>query len=105
MSLPPESLAYAFLQAAQIVAAVLGGQSLADGLLAKVPAPARPAVQDLVYSSLRLYGRGGACPAAGRPLPPGKSARPSPYRGGPGGGSGGTVGRRPLQGLGEWRAA
>lgn len=58
VSLAPDSLAYALHQAAQVVAAVLGGQSLADGLLAKVPAAARPAVQDLVYGSLRQYGRG-----------------------------------------------
>lgn len=56
--LPPDSLAFAFLNAAQVVAAVLGGQSLADGLLARVPADVRPAVQDLVYGSLRQYGRG-----------------------------------------------
>ena len=56
--LAPNSLAYALLQAAHIDAAVLAGQSLADGLLAKVEAVARPAVQDLVYGSLRAYGRG-----------------------------------------------
>jgi 16S rRNA (cytosine967-C5)-methyltransferase len=38
--------------------AVQSGQSLADGLLAKVPPESRPAVQDLVYGSLRQYGRG-----------------------------------------------
>lgn len=52
------SLAYALLQAARIDAAVLAGQSLADGLLTRVEAAARPAVQDLVYGSLRAYGRG-----------------------------------------------
>ncbi len=52
------SLAYALLQAAHIDAAVLAGQSLADGLLARVDVQARPAVQDLVYGSLRAYGRG-----------------------------------------------
>lgn len=31
---------------------------MADGLLARIPADARPAVQDLVYGSLRQYGRG-----------------------------------------------
>ncbi len=56
--LPITSLAYALLQAARIDAAVLAGQSLADGLLARVDAQARPAVQDLVYGSLRAYGRG-----------------------------------------------
>ncbi|MBS1189903.1 MAG: rsmB [Rhodocyclaceae bacterium] len=58
-SLPSDSLAFALLNAAQVVTAVVGGQSLADGLLAKVPAVARPAAQDLVYGSLRQYGRGG----------------------------------------------
>ncbi|MBU3698035.1 16S rRNA (cytosine(967)-C(5))-methyltransferase RsmB [Dechloromonas sp.] len=56
--LPLTSLAYAMLQAARIDAAVLAGQSLADGLLGRVDAQARPAVQDLVYGSLRAYGRG-----------------------------------------------
>lgn len=56
--LPSDSLAFSLLNAAQVVAAVLDGQSLADGLLARVPAEARPAVQDLVYGSLRQYGRG-----------------------------------------------
>ncbi|PKO85596.1 MAG: 16S rRNA (cytosine(967)-C(5))-methyltransferase RsmB [Betaproteobacteria bacterium HGW-Betaproteobacteria-12] len=56
--LPPDSLAYALLQAAHIHAAVAAGQSLADGQLARVDAGARPAVQDLVYGSLRRYGRG-----------------------------------------------
>lgn len=52
------SLAYALLQAARVDAAVFAGQSLADGLLARVDATARPAVQDLVYGSLRAFGRG-----------------------------------------------
>lgn len=56
--LPTDSLAYALLQAARIQAAVIAGQSLADGHLARVDAAARPAVQDLVYGSLRRYGRG-----------------------------------------------
>lgn len=56
--LPPDSLAYALLQAARIQAAVIAGQSLADGHLARVDAVARPSVQDLVYGSLRRYGRG-----------------------------------------------
>ena len=56
--LPPDSLAYALLQAAHIDAAVIAGQSLADGHLGRVEAIARPAVQDLVYGSLRRYGRG-----------------------------------------------
>lgn len=56
--LPATSLAFAFVQAARIDAAVFAGQSLADGLLARVDPVARPAVQDLVYGSLRCYGRG-----------------------------------------------
>ncbi|MBS1161705.1 MAG: Fmu, rRNA SAM-dependent methyltransferase [Proteobacteria bacterium] len=56
--LPLNSLAFALLNAARIDAAVLAGQSLADGLLGRVEAAARPAVQDLVYGSLRQYGRG-----------------------------------------------
>ena len=56
--LPLNSLAYALWQAARIDAAVFAGQSLADGLLGRVDPAARPAVQDLVYGSLRAYGRG-----------------------------------------------
>lgn len=56
--LPLNSLAFALLNAAHIDAAVFAGQSLADGLLARVDPGARPAVQDLVYGSLRQYGRG-----------------------------------------------
>ncbi|NJD23774.1 MAG: 16S rRNA (cytosine(967)-C(5))-methyltransferase RsmB [Betaproteobacteria bacterium] len=55
--LPTSSLAAALLHAARVVAAVAAGRSLADGLLDRVPAAARPAVQDLVYSTLRRYGR------------------------------------------------
>ena len=40
------------------MASVLNGQSLADGMIARVDAQARPAVQDLVYGTLRSYGRG-----------------------------------------------
>ena len=57
-TLPTNSLAFALLQAAKINAAVFAGQSLADGLLSRVDAIARPAVQDLVYGTLRQYGRG-----------------------------------------------
>ena len=57
-ALPLNSLAFALLQAARIDAAIFAGRSLADGLLARVEALARPAVQDLVYGSLRRYGRG-----------------------------------------------
>jgi 16S rRNA (cytosine967-C5)-methyltransferase len=56
--LPLNSLAFALLQAARIDSAVFAGQSLAEGLLGRVDAQARPAVQDLVYGSLRQYGRG-----------------------------------------------
>lgn len=56
--LPSTSLAYALRQAARINAAVFAGQSLADNLLGRVEAVARPAVQDLVYGSLRAFGRG-----------------------------------------------
>ena len=56
--LPIDSLAFALLQAARINAAVSAGQSLADGMLSRVDSLARPAVQDLVYGSLRCYGRG-----------------------------------------------
>lgn len=56
--LPLNSLAHALLEAARIDTAVLAGQSLADGLLGRVDPAARPAVQDLVYGSLRAYGCG-----------------------------------------------
>lgn len=56
--LPKTSLAHALLQAARIDAAVFTGQSLADGLLDRVDPVVRPAVQDLVYGSLRAYGYG-----------------------------------------------
>jgi 16S rRNA (cytosine967-C5)-methyltransferase len=56
--LPPDSLAFAFLQAARIDAAVFAGQSLAEGLLGRVDPAVRPAAQDLVYGSLRRFGSG-----------------------------------------------
>ncbi|MDR2189078.1 MAG: 16S rRNA (cytosine(967)-C(5))-methyltransferase RsmB [Azonexus sp.] len=56
--LPSDSLAFALLQAARIHLAVLAGQSLAERQIGRVEAVARPAVQDLVYGSLRRYGRG-----------------------------------------------
>lgn len=58
--LPPDSLAFSFVHAARVVAAVLAGRSLAEGLLDAVPDGARPAVQDLVYTTLRRYGFGDA---------------------------------------------
>ena len=65
-----DSLAFAFLEAARIHAGVLAGESLAEGQIARVPALARPAVQDLVYGSLRRYRRGDGFLAAllDRPL-------------------------------------
>ena len=58
LRLPPDSLAFALLEATHITAAVFAGQSLADGLIGKVDPAARPAVQDIVYGTLRSYGRG-----------------------------------------------
>ncbi len=52
-----DSLAYALQAGARILTDVFAGRSLADGALARVDARARPAVQDLVYSTLRRYGR------------------------------------------------
>ena len=46
------------IQAARVVAAVVAGRSLAEGLLVRVPEAARPAVQDLVYGTLRSFGQG-----------------------------------------------
>lgn len=57
-SLDPSALAYALQAAARVVAEVLAGRSLAEGLPAWIDAEARPAVQDFIYSSLRQYGRG-----------------------------------------------
>ncbi|MDR2838807.1 MAG: 16S rRNA (cytosine(967)-C(5))-methyltransferase RsmB [Azonexus sp.] len=56
--LPPDSLAFALLEAARIHLAVLAGQSLAEGQISRVESVARPTVQHLVYGSLRAYGRG-----------------------------------------------
>lgn len=57
-NLLPTSLAYALLHAAKASSAVFTGQSLADGQLGKIDPLARPAVQDLLYNSLRRYGWG-----------------------------------------------
>ena len=57
-SLVSTSLAFSLLHAARVMACVLNGQSLADGMIGRVDAQARPAVQDLVYGTLRAYGRG-----------------------------------------------
>ena len=59
-ALPPDSLALALWHAAPIVAQVMEGQSLADGALEQVPGEIRPAVQDIVYGTLRRYGEGEA---------------------------------------------
>lgn len=56
--LPIDSLAFSLWHAAHVVRQVLAGQSLAEGLLTRVPAPARPAVQDHAYQCLRQFGRG-----------------------------------------------
>lgn len=70
--LPPDSLAHALLLAAQAVAAVIGGRSLAEVPLAppgELPAT-RASAQDLVYGALRRYGRGNGLlsPLLARPL-------------------------------------
>lgn len=57
-TLPTDSLAFSLWHAAHIVRQVLAGQSLADGQLARIPAPMRPAVQDHAYQCLRQFGRG-----------------------------------------------
>jgi 16S rRNA (cytosine967-C5)-methyltransferase len=57
-TLAPTSLAFSLLHAARVMTAVLQGQSLAEGMLSRIDVQARPAVQDLVYCTLRSYGRG-----------------------------------------------
>ncbi len=57
-NLAPTSLAYALLHASKACAAVFGGRSLAENLLAQVDPLARPAVQDLLYTALRRFGWG-----------------------------------------------
>lgn len=59
-ALPPDSLAFALWHAAPIVARVMEGQSLAEGALEQVSSDIRPAVQDIVYGTLRRYGEGDA---------------------------------------------
>lgn len=60
-ALPPvDSLAFAFLEAGRVMVAIFHGQSLANGLIGGVVAEVRPAVQDMVYGSLRQFGRGDA---------------------------------------------
>ena len=66
LSLPPDSLGFAMLQASTLVAAVLGGQALNEAFesLWARPLPWTPAnrsaIQDLTYQTLRHYGRGDA---------------------------------------------
>jgi 16S rRNA (cytosine967-C5)-methyltransferase len=62
--LRPDSLAFALQEAAAAIAEVMGGRAL-DGALARrwaahpeLPAPARGAIQDFAYSTLRQWGRG-----------------------------------------------
>lgn len=55
---PVDSLAYAMAAGARVVAGVLAGRSLAEGLPGWINRSARPAVQDLVYGTLRQFGRG-----------------------------------------------
>ncbi len=59
-ALPPDSLAAALHLAAPIVARVMAGESLADGALEQIAPPQRPAVQDIVYGTLRRHGEGDA---------------------------------------------
>jgi 16S rRNA (cytosine967-C5)-methyltransferase len=65
-SLPPDSLAFALIHAAGLVAAVRGGQNLteaAEALWTSRPAwtpGQRGAIQDLAYTCLRHFGRGDA---------------------------------------------
>ena len=59
-SLAPDSLGHSLLLAARLLAAVLGGKSLAEvaGALDREPPGARAAAQDVVYGVLRQFGRG-----------------------------------------------
>lgn len=58
-TLPPDSLGFALARAAEVIASVIKGRNLDAALAAaSIPAPARPAVQDLAYSTLRQFGRG-----------------------------------------------
>jgi 16S rRNA (cytosine967-C5)-methyltransferase len=73
ISFPVTSLAFAFFHAADIVARVMAGESLADGHLKTVPAVARPQTQDMVYGALRRHGQGEALLAQlarNQPRPP-----------------------------------
>jgi 16S rRNA (cytosine967-C5)-methyltransferase len=56
----PASLANSLLLSARVVSQILAGRSLADGLLEGLDAATKPAVQDIVYGTLRAYGRGDA---------------------------------------------
>lgn len=79
-ALPPDSLGFALIRAAEAIAAVIAGRSLDAALAAcwQTYAPAlspsqRGAVQDLAYGTLRQYGRGDFFLARllRSPLPPG----------------------------------
>jgi len=62
-SLPEDSLAYALVNAAGLIADVVGGNTLTDALATlwarrpDTPPAVRGAIQDLAYSTLRDYGR------------------------------------------------
>lgn len=61
MKIPPkDSLAYALLEGGKILAQVMQGRSLAEGLVDEVAPIAKPVVQDLVYNALRDHGYGQA---------------------------------------------
>ena len=64
-ALPPDSLGFALIRAAEVVAAVIAGRSLDTALAAcwntharELSPSQRGAVQDLAYGTLRQYGRG-----------------------------------------------
>jgi 16S rRNA (cytosine967-C5)-methyltransferase len=56
-ALPGDSLAASFCEAVAILMQVEAGHSLAEGLLNHVASHRRPQVQDMVYATLRRYGR------------------------------------------------
>lgn len=56
-TLPGDSLAASFCDAVAILMQVEAGHSLAEGLLNHVASHRRPQVQDMVYATLRRYGR------------------------------------------------
>lgn len=56
-ALPADSLAASFCDAVAVLQQVGAGRSLAEGLLDAVDPARRPEVQDMVYASLRRFGR------------------------------------------------